>query len=196
MSLVNTNTAAPSRSTDGEGCQDRAKANPGTTGRGLNDTMSGHHCGGVSGGGMLGRVVGTRNEISLGGWRHPTAGTSGEPVRPVRSGEKSERFIVATKARNGVGAKGPYLVGVNCERLERAMAPLGEIATTEKLRAFQRTLYRSAKGVTSTAPVVNDHGKPDAGKPPVRFDEGRGVHRGTDNYGRFNSHWGTLCLLY
>jgi hypothetical protein len=137
---------------------------------------------------MLGRVVGTRDEISPGGRRRPTAGPSGEPVRPVRSREKSERFIVATKARNGAGAKGPYLVGVNCERPDRAMAPLGEIATTRKLRAFQRILYRSTKRVASTVPAVNDHGKPDAGKPPVRFDEGRGVPRGTDNFGRFNSH--------
>jgi len=150
--------------------------------------MSGHHCGGVSGGGMLGRVVGTRDEISSGGRRRPTAGTSGEPVRPVLPGEKSERFIVATKARNGAGAKGPHLVDVNSKAQDRAMAPLGEIATTTKVRALQRTLSRATKRVTSTVRAVNDHGKPCAGKPPARFDEGRGVPRGTDNYGRFNSH--------
>ena len=64
---------------------------------------------------MLGRVVGTRDEISPGGWRRPTAGSSGEPVRPVRPREKSERFIVAVKARNWAGAKGPHLVDVNSE---------------------------------------------------------------------------------
>ena len=31
-------------------------------------------------------------------------------------------------------------------------------------------------------------GKPDAGNPPVRFDEGRGDASETDNYGLFNSH--------
>ncbi len=188
MSPVSTTTAEPSRFTDGEGCQGWTKANPVKNGRGLNDALSGHHCGGVGGGGMLGRVVGIRDEISSGGRRRPTAGTSGEPARPVRPGEKSERFIVATKARNGAGAKGPHLVDVNSEARDRAMAPLGEIATTTKVRALQRTLCRNAKRATSIAVAVNDHGKPDAGKPPVRFDEGRGVPRGTDNYGRFNSH--------
>ena len=181
-------TAEPSRSTNGEGCQDRAKANPVKNGRGLNDALSGHHCGGVGEGGMFGRVVGTRDEISPGGWRRPTAGTSGEPVRPVWPGEKSERFIVATKARNGAGAKGPHLVDVNSEAQDRAMAPVWEIATTTKVRALQRTLCRTAKRTASTARAVNDHGKPDAGKPPVRFDEGRGVPPRTDNCGRFNLH--------
>jgi len=125
MSLVNTSTAEPSHSTDGEGCQDRAKANPVKNGRGWNDARkSGHHCGGVSGGGVLGRLVGIRDEISPGGRRRPSAGTSGEP----------------------------------------------------------------AKRPASTARAMNDHGKPDAGKPPVRFDEGRGVPPRTDHYGRFNLH--------
>jgi len=188
MSLVNTKHRRPSRFTDGEGCQDWAKANPVTNGRGLNDPMSSHHCGGVGGGGMLGRLVEIRDEISPGGRRRPTTDTSGEPVRPVRPGEKSERFIVATKARNGAGAKGPHLVDVNSEAQGRAMAPSREIATTRKVRAFPRTLCRRAKRATSIASAVNGLGEPDAGNPLVRFDEGRGVPRGTDNYGRFNSH--------
>jgi len=188
MSLVNTNTVAPSHSTDGEGCQDWAKANPVTNGRGLNDTLSSHHYGGVRGGGMLGRVVGTRDEISSGGRRRPTAGTSGKIVRPVRPREKSERLIVVMKARNGAGAKGPHLVDVNSEAQHSAMASLREIATTGKVRAFQRTLGRSAKRVTSIAAAVNDLGEPDAVKPPVRFDEGRRAKRGTDIYGRFILH--------
>ena len=176
MSLVNTTTAESSHSTDGEGYQDWVKANSVINGRGWNDARRpGQHCGGVSGGGMLGRVVGTRDEISLGRRRRPTADASGEPVRFVWPREKSERRRVATKARNGAGAKGPHLVDVNSEAQDRAMAPFGEIATTRKVRAFQRTLCRTAKRIASTARAVNDHGKPEAGKPPVRFDEGRGV---------------------
>ena len=38
-------------------------------------------------------------------------------------------------------------------------------------------------------------GKPDTGNPFVRFDEGRGGRRETDNYGRFNSPT-PLRLLY
>jgi hypothetical protein len=62
MSLVSTNTAEPSRSTGGEGCQDQTKANPVKNGRGLNDASgSGQPCGGVGGGGRLGRVVGIKD---------------------------------------------------------------------------------------------------------------------------------------
>jgi hypothetical protein len=137
---------------------------------------------------MFGRLEGTRDEISPGGRRRPTAGTSGEPVRLVWLREKSERFIVAVKARNGAGAKGPHLVDVTSEAPDRAMAPIREIATTTKVRALQRPLCRTAKGTASTACAVNGLGEPDAGKPPVRFDEGRGVPRGTDNCGLFNPH--------
>ena len=142
------------------------------------------------------RLLEIRGEISLGGRRRPTTGTSGEPVRPVWSREKSERFIVTMKARNGAGAKGPHLVDVNSEAQDRAMAPAREIATTIKVPALPRTLSRTAKSWHSIARAVNGLGKPDAGNPPVRFDEGRGVHRGTDNCGRFNPLRCTLCLLY
>ena len=179
-------TAEPSRSTNGEGHWGRTKAIPVNRRKGLNDAMSGQRCGGVSEGGMFGRVVGIKDEISPGGRRRPPTDTSGEPVRSVRPREKSERFIVATKAGNAAGAKGPHLVDVNSEAQDHAMAPLREIATTRKVRAFPRTLCRSAKKVTSRASAVNDLGEPDAGKPPVRFDEGRGTHGRTDNYGRFN----------
>ncbi len=197
MSLENTATAESSRSTDGEGYQDRAKANPVANGRGWNDArMPGQPCGGVSGGGMLGRVVGTRDEISPGGRRRPTADTSGEPVRSVWPEEKSERRIVATKARNGAGAKGPHLVGVNCEAGGWRWFLHWKYETPHKARLPQRTLCRTAKRLASTARAMNGLGEPDAGKPPVRFDEGRGVPSDTDNYGRFNSLWGTPCLLH
>jgi len=188
MSLESTKTTEPSRSTDGEGCQDRSKANPVKNGRGLNDTMIDQHCGGVSGGGMPGRVVEIREEISPGGRQRPTTGTSGEPARPVRPEEKSERRVVATKARNGAGAKGPHLVGVNCEAESWRWFLHWKYKTPHKARPLPRTLCRTAKRPASTARAVNDHGKPDAGEPPVRFDEGRGVPPRTDNCGRFNLH--------
>ena len=109
-------------------------------------------------------------------------------ARPVWSREQSERFIVAVKARNWAGAKGPHLVDVNCGTKGRAMAALWEIETHKTARWSQRTLCRSTKRTASIVPAVNGLGEPDAGKPPVRFDEGRGVPLGTDNYGRFNLH--------
>ena len=120
--------AEPSRYADGEGCQGWAKANPVKNGRGLNDRLSSQRCGGVSEGGMPGRVLATRDEISPGGRRRPTADTSGEAARFVRPGEKSERSIVAAKARNGAGAKGPQLVDVNRGKQDCAMASLGKIS--------------------------------------------------------------------
>ena len=106
-------TAEPSRYAYGEGCQDWAKANPVKSGRGLNDCMSNQRCGGVSEGGMLGRVWELRDEICHGGRRRPTASASGQTARLVWLRQKSERFVVAKKARNGAGAKGPYLVNAN-----------------------------------------------------------------------------------
>ena len=188
MSLENKTTVKPSLWSVGEGCQDWTLANPAMSGRGLNDRWSSHRHGGVGGHGMRVLVVALRNEISSGGRNRPTADTSGQTARPVRLPEKSERSIVATKARNGAGAKGPYLVDVNSEAQNRAMAPAREIATTTKVRVLPRTLSRTAKSWHSIARAVNGLGKPDAGNPPVRFDEGRGVHRGTDNCGRFNPH--------
>ena len=100
------------------------------------------------------------------------------------------------ESRNEAGVKGPNLVEVNSEATDEAMAPSVGILTPLKVQALPRTLCRSAKRATSIASAVNDHGKPDAGNPPVRFDEGRGVQRRTDNFGWFNHHNCTLCLLY
>ena len=47
-----------------------------------------------------------------------------------------------------------------------------EITTPEKLRKFQRALYRKAKDHTSECLAMKRLGKPDTGNPSVRFDEG------------------------
>ena len=112
MSPENASPAKPSPCRTGEGPRGRTKANPAASGRGLNDRLSGHHRSGVSGGGMPGRQVGIKDEVCDGGRLRPRAGTSGEPARPAWPAQKSERSIVATKARNGDGAKGPHLVDV------------------------------------------------------------------------------------
>ena len=188
MSLENRTTVKPSRCCDGEGESGWTLANPAKSGRGRNDRWSSQRHGGVSGRGMRVLVVVLRNELCGRGRHGPTPGASGQTARPVRRLQKSERPIVAMNASNVVGAKGPHSVDVNSEAQDRAMAPGWEIATTTKVRALQRTLSRTAKSWRSTAWAVNGPGKPDAGNPPVRFDEGRGVHRGTDNCGLFNPH--------
>jgi hypothetical protein len=80
------------------------------------------------------------------------------------------------------------LVEENSEAEDEAMIPGKETTTPIKVQPLQRTLYRKAKQNICDSQTVNNLGKPDAGNPPVRFDEGRGVHRGTDNCGRFNPH--------
>lgn len=112
MSPDNASPVTPSPCRIGEGPRDWTKANHALSGRGLNDRLSSRHSG-VSGEGMLGRQVGIKDEVCDGGRSRPTAGTSGEPARPAWPAQKSERPIVAKKARNGAGAKGPHLVDVN-----------------------------------------------------------------------------------
>lgn len=112
MSPDNSSPAEPSPCRTGEGPRDWTKANPARSGRGLNDRLSSHRRSGVSGGGTSGRQVGIKDEICASGRPRPTAGPSGEPARPARLAQKSERPVVATKARNGAGAKEPHLVDV------------------------------------------------------------------------------------
>ena len=164
--------------------------------RNQNDGWSNQPRGGVGEHGMSGRLRGISGENSPGG-RKPNARHN-----PAQTGEAdAARGEVGSvhssdEGRNETGAKGPNLVDVNGEAQDRAMAPVWELATTTKVRAPQWTLCRTAKRLASTARAVNDLGEPDAVNPPVRFDEGWGVPRGTDNYGRFNSRRWTSCLLY
>ena len=146
--------------------------------RGPNDNQSNYPRGGVGEHGMPGRLLEISGEISPGGQgpdaRHNPdlsgkAGSARGEVGAVHS---------STDGGNDAGAKGPHLVEVNSGANDEAMAPLMGILTPIKVHAFQRTLCRSAKTAASIAPAVNDLGKPDAGNPPVRFDEGRGVQRG------------------
>ena len=115
MSLENKITVKPSRWCVGEGESDWTLANPAESGRGLNDRWSSQRHGGVGGHGMRVLVVALRNEICGRGRRRPTPGASGQTARPVRRRQKSERFIVAMKAGNAAGAKGPHLVDGNSE---------------------------------------------------------------------------------
>ena len=186
MSPEKGRTAQPSPCKLGEGSQGWTQANPVENWKGLNDNRSNYRRGGVSEHGMFGRLRVLSGEISSGGHRpnarHNSvqaekAGAARREVGSVRSSDES---------RNEAGAKGPNLVEVNSEATDEAMAPSVGILTPLKVQAFQRTLCRSAKWATSIAPAVNDHGKPDAVNPPVRFDEGRGVQRRTDNTGRLN----------
>ena len=131
-------------------------------------------------------VMELKDEISAGGPLGPTTGTTPKQGKARVAGGEVGAVHSSDEGGNDAGAKGPYSVDVNSEAWDCAMAPFGEIATARKIQMFQRTLCRGAKKETSIAAAVNDPGKPDAGNPPVRFDEGWGVLSSTDNYGRFN----------
>ena len=178
MSLERIQTVQPSHFEPGEGYQDWIPANPANSGRGPNDRRSSHRHGGVGGRGMRVLVKGVRNEISPGGRHGPTAGPSGQTARPVWPGEKSERPVVATKAGNAAGAKGPHSVDENSEATFGEGSREGNITAKQKLECFNELFCRQAKegrrwSRLSKSRTVNNPGKPDAGNPPVRFDEGR-----------------------
>ena len=170
MSSEIATTGEPSRFLNGEGCQDRAGQSRKDIGP--QSLMCDQRAGGVSGGGGSGRRVRLSGEISTGGQRSNVRHNSvnAEEAEAARREVGSVRS--SDEGCNEAGAKGPNLVGVNSEATDEAMAPSMGILTPLKVQALQRTLCRSAKRATSIAPAVNDHGKPDAGNPPVRFDEG------------------------
>jgi hypothetical protein len=123
MSLENKLTVKPSRWCVGEGESDWTLANPAVSGRGLNDRWSNQRHGGVGGHGMRVLVVVLRNELCGCGRHRPTPGASGQTARPVWRRQKSERFIVAMKAGNPAGAKGPHLVDENSAAQEEGDGP-------------------------------------------------------------------------
>jgi hypothetical protein len=108
-------TMEPSLFKTGEGYQDWTKVNPATSGRDLNDDLSNYRHGGVRRHGMSAKVMVLMEEICAGGRYSPTAGTSGEPVRPVQASAEVGEARSSDEAGNDRGAKGPHLVDVNSE---------------------------------------------------------------------------------
>ena len=80
---------------------------------------------------------------------------------------------------------------------EQRHSVLAQIRTPSKVRKLQRTLYRKAKAATPKANRRTTPAEPYAGKPPVRFDEGRReITEETGNCGRFNSSCLTRLLYF
>src|ERR1019366_4813940 len=85
------NPMEPNPFSEGEGYQDWTMVNPARSGRDQNDDRSSHRHSVVCGHGMSEQVGVLREEICAGGRHSPTAGSSGNPARPVWPGQKSER---------------------------------------------------------------------------------------------------------
>jgi len=115
MSPENLQTMESSRFRLGEDYQDWTKVNPAKSGRDLNDDLSNHRHGGVRRHGMLAKVLVLMEEICVGGRICPTAGTSGEPARPVQAGAEVGEARSNDEASNDRGVKEPHLVEVNSE---------------------------------------------------------------------------------
>ena len=99
----------------GEDYQDWTKVNSALSGKDLNDELPNYRHGGVRRHGMSAKVLVLMEEICVGGRHCPTAGTSGEPVRPAQAGAEVGEARSSDEAGNDRGAKGPHLVEVNSE---------------------------------------------------------------------------------
>ena len=151
MSFENSTTGKPSRSSLGEGCQDRAGQSRKDIGP--QSLMSDQRAGGVCGGGGLGRVVRLSGETCDGG-ASADASTSGTSVAKPRE---------AGRAVAGVGdlhsSADPADIKTAGERREGTCPTASQrgeglddgwsdelwIKTSPKVRKLQRVLYRKAK---------------------------------------------------
>jgi hypothetical protein len=119
MSPENFRLTEPSLFRSGEGCKGRTKANPTTSGRGLNDYLSDHRRGVVSEGGMFVKMVALREEISPSGRHSPTADTSNKRCEVRLAREEVGEAHSSEEGGNDAGAKGPHLVNANSEGVDR-----------------------------------------------------------------------------
>lgn len=151
MSSESTTTGEPSRSTDGEGCQDRAGQSRKDVGP--QSLMSDQRAGGVSGGGGSGRVVGLSGETCRGGLPSGDSTPGPSAAKPREAG----------RAVAGVGdlhsSVDPADRTTAGERREGTCPPASQsgkgpddgwseelwIKTSPKVRKLQRVLYRKAK---------------------------------------------------
>ena len=182
MSSEISSTGEPSRCSNGEGCQDRAGQSRKDIGP--KPLHPDHRVGGVGGGGGPERVVGLSGETCDGG---------ASPAAPT-SGTNAAKPHEADRAVAGVGdlhsSVDPADRTTAGERREGTCPPASQsgegpddgwsdelwIKTSPKVRKLQRVLYRKAKAEPLNSAEINPNerglGKPCAGKPPARFDEG------------------------
>ena len=190
MSSENAKTDEPSHYTNGEGCQDQA-GQP-RKDIGPKSSEQGQRVGGVSGGGEIGRVARVSVETCSDGAARavPTTGTSqakpGEAGR-VAAGVGDIHSSVDPTDRTTVGERRDGTCPSASQSGEGRDDGLGQkpwIITSLNVRELQRMLYRKATAnalgdcsfLVSLKPIRRmGLGKPCAGKPPARFDEGEEI---------------------
>ena len=185
MSPDNEQPVEPSPSGEGEGCQ-RWWRLSGKTGNGPTANTPANTTAGSAGAERDTRGMRLKDESCDRGRESPTASASGPTARLEPAVAAVGAVHSSDEGSNDAGAKGPYLVDGDSEVADEVNAAERWLPNTGKTSVLPRTLATHPKRCPSTVCVANDLGKPDAGNPPVRFDEGRGERKDTDNYGLFN----------
>ena len=94
------------------------------------------------------------------------------PRGPGPVASVAERLVVVLKPGNAGGAKGPYFGHVDGR--DKGIAIGFGLATQKRTRTSRKRLYGQAKAAPQgviVGLIVKPVGEPDAGNPPVRFDE-------------------------
>ena len=193
MSFDSTKPSEPNRSTDGEGCQGRAGQSRKDVGP--KSLMSDQHTGGVSGGGGLGKDVRLSGETCGGGASCDASTTGTSAAKPRKAGRAaagvgdlhSSGDLADIKT---VGERREGTCPIASQRGEGStdgQSPVLWIGTKQRSSHLDGVLYRGEKqrvnqphgwlvllSLAETEPNELGLGKPCAGKPPARFDEGEG----------------------
>ena len=175
MSLEKFKSGKPSHCIPGEGCHAASS----------NRQAGAVDSGGVCEGDTTGREAKVSQEISGRGAATPQPPVQGgEPSKAGRAvGEVGVLHSSDDPPESKTGGERREGTRVNAHQTSEGRGwPGNRILTPIKVRELGRRLERTAQAVRGMIP-----GKPCAGKPPARFDEGRGREAETDNYGLFKS---------
>jgi len=176
MSPVSPTTVKSSRSHGGEDESERSQTGVVPQHRcSLNNRCCAHHHGGVGGRGMPEQAVRLKVEVCGGGLQSPSERTSAQGARRPSVAAEVGAVHSSSEGSNDARAKGPHLNEANKEGKDVVMAPQGQRTPEKKSKNFDGKLCREAKAAKPTVTRKNVLGKPDAGEPPVRFDEGWGM---------------------
>jgi hypothetical protein len=193
MSSENASTGEPNHSADGEGCKDRAGQS--RKDLGPKSLMSDQRAGGVSGGGGSGRDVRLSGETCDGGASSDvsTSGTSAAKPREAGRAVAGVGDLHSSVDLTDIKTVGERREGTCPTALQRGggstdgQSPALWIGTKQRSSHLDGMLYRGEKqgdnqphgrlvllSSAENEPKEPGLGKPCAGKPPARFDEGEG----------------------
>jgi hypothetical protein len=156
--------------------------------RSLNNRCCAHHHGGVGGRGMPEQAVRLKVEVCDGGRQRPSARTSVHDARRACAAAEVGAARSSNEGGNDAGAKEPRLNTGNEAARDESMASKEDKNVQKSKRCDE--LYGAERRGTILPKAMRRsvHGKPDARKSQIRFDEGWGT--------QCCSQHCVLCLLY